>query len=166
MDYKVPKVSIPVRVVMTAGGLLDGQAFVADIARDHTGPERLEEMLNEPELFMPLVSKGKVYILNKRHLLYMTTSARSEIDYYKSLTTITRAEEVRLILRSGRAVTGTLLVEMPAGMSRVQDYLNSNRSFLPVLVRGQLALVSCSGIVSLSSVHRKVSRKSSARRRR
>ncbi len=150
MNYNVPKVGIIVKAVMTAGTPRAGRVFLAEIARAHSGPERLEEMLNQSEPFIPLSGKGNFSILNKRHLVYLTTSDRGEIDYYRNLITIARREDVRLILRGRKALSGTLLIEMPMGMDRVLDYLNSQRVFLPLLVGKLLALVNCSSIVSLT----------------
>lgn len=150
MNYSVPKESVQVRAVMTAGKPQAGTAFVAEAARDHAGHQRLEDMLNEPELFFPLVGRNRFTLLNKRNLLYLTTADAPELEYYNRLAHFARGERVHLHLRGRHTLTGTLLIEMPEGMDRVQDYLNSGRNFLPLLVRKELAIVNCASIVSLT----------------
>ncbi|MBI2838670.1 MAG: hypothetical protein HYX75_10160 [Acidobacteria bacterium] len=152
MNYSVPKASVKVKVVMTAGAPRVGMAFVAEAARDHAGHQRLEDMLNEPESFFPLATKSGFVLLNKRNLLYLTTTDAAETDYYINLRSVARREEVVLSLRGRHSTRGTLLIEMPAGMARVQDYINTNRAFLPLLAGRELALINSASIVSLTPV--------------
>lgn len=165
VNYTVPKVSIKVKAVMTAGAPHAGGAYLAETARDHAGPQRLEDMLNESEPFFAIAHARGFSILNKRNLLYLTTSDRVEMDYYRNLTSLVRREDVAMSLRGRKALRGTILIEMPEGMARVQDYLNSGRAFLPLLVGRELALVNTASIVSIRLVDGRPAGRSRGRRK-
>ncbi len=148
--YRIPRREVSVRILVDDGRTLDGTLFTAETGAAGR-PEDLLQHLNVPdEDFVPLLCGEDSFLLNKAGIIWIqvTGSAAAEIaDDAGSGQKI----PVRISLAGGISVVGTLVVVMPLERSRVLDYLNASRRFLPLFGEGIVTLVQRRFVVTVRS---------------
>jgi hypothetical protein len=147
-EFRVPRLLIPVRMILDDGRTLDAEIYVAPIGPEG-GPERVVDRLNDPhDDFLPVASGGDRFVLNKAGIILVQLSGGPEAAGIPE-TFEGHEVAVRLSLRGGLGLIGRLPIAMPPERSRVLDYLNDAPRFVPVLGEGQVTLVQRACIVTV-----------------
>jgi hypothetical protein len=124
-EYQVEKQKVSVTISLVDGQTRDGVIFLSPFSSFHSGPQTLFDLMSEEEPFVPFVgSDGSFLLINKvqiSHLKY-----KKEEDDQPVLGT---PLEVTVTFTNSRQLSGTVVLEVPEGKSRLLDFMNSNRDF-------------------------------------
>ena len=133
------ELSVPMRRVSATFWTVDGAAFEGALflhlnAETHDGPETVLDRLNDPNLFLTLSVGGDnpVLFLNKIQLVRADVSSEEHAPETAELLAHASVERIRVQLINGEQLTGTVLIEAPAGRRRLSDFLNTQPAFLPL----------------------------------
>jgi hypothetical protein len=140
-DYRIEKVRHRVEVTLANGQRLDGDVFVQAVARFHAGPEEPLDLLNDDDLFLPLVMPtGEVFLVQKTQIAVVGTSLPDGDDAIDRGVVGMRIE---CTLINGSSHLGSIFPEVRADRQRLVDALNDfQHRFLPLFTADQLRLVS------------------------
>jgi hypothetical protein len=129
-ELRIPTVTLAAEIVLTDGRQFPGQLFVPASAPRHGGPARPSEWLNEPAeffAFLPDDSRDPVMI-NKGEVLFLSVPAEAnESGATDDVDVPRQAVEIEC---AGHRLEGHIAIDMPAGQTRVLDYLNRAERFL------------------------------------
>ena len=124
-EYQVEKQKVSVRIELVDGQTREGVIFLSPLSSYHSGPQTLLELMSEEEPFVPFVGNdGKFLLINKvqiSHLKYQ----KEEDDKLVLGTPL----DVSVTFTNSRQLSGTVVMEVPEGKSRLLDFMNSNRDF-------------------------------------
>jgi hypothetical protein len=139
-DLKVPKQRAQVEVLLAGGGARQVVVFLAEFASMHSGRERLSDLLNGGEDFVPALdgATGEVTFLGRQSI-----AAARVAPEWEPLDEATQAaeHELEVTLADGTKLRGRVSFVMPPGRSRLLDYLNDAPPFLRLAERGSVALI-------------------------
>jgi hypothetical protein len=140
-DYHIEKVRRRVEVTLGDGRRLDGDVFVPAVARFHGGPEEPLDLLNDDDLFLPLVMPtGEVFLVQKTQIAVVGTSLPEGDD---ALDRGVVGMRIECTLIDGSSHVGSIFPEVRANRQRLIDILNDlQHRFLPLFTADQLRLVS------------------------
>jgi CheY-like chemotaxis protein/Zn ribbon nucleic-acid-binding protein len=131
--------SIPMRRVSATFWSVDGATFEGALflhlnAETHEGPETVLDRLNDPNLFLTLSVAGDspVVFLNKIQLVRADLPPEAHPLETSELLEHASVERIRVQLINGEQLTGTVVIEGPAGRRRLSDFLNTHPAFLPL----------------------------------
>jgi hypothetical protein len=147
--YRVPKVETSVRILLDDGRTIEGTIFTATLGPGG-GPETvLDRLLDATEEFLPIAVGDERLLLNKGGIIL----AEAPLDAVGGELLEEGAKEVlvRITLAGGTSLLGRLAIRMPAGRTRVLDYLNAAPRFLPLLGDRRASLVHKRFIVTVRS---------------
>jgi hypothetical protein len=128
-ELRVPTVAMEAEILCADGRSFRGRVFVPGLALRHSGPMRLEEWLNDTPQFFPFLpdDADAPVLMNKREVLVMTFPAPpSDLDSADP-----EGPHRRVAIEcEARRLEGILVIDMPAHLSRVLDFLNRPETFL------------------------------------
>jgi len=141
-DLRVPKRRVPVEVVQPGGAVRRVAVFLAENASTHEGPERLSDVLNGGEEFIPAFDEEArvMTFLNRKSLAAARVSREVEGDDGDEVT-IPTEHEVEIDLAGGTRLRGIVSYVRP-GNGRLVDFLNERAPFFRLLEPESVALVS------------------------
>jgi len=128
-ELRVPTVAMTAEILCADGRGFQGRVFIPALSSRHTGGMRPEEWLNEPPpyfAFLPNDTESPV-LMNKREVLVMTFPAQSADGEEPEIESPQRRVAIEC---EARRLEGVLVLDMPAHLSRVLDYLNRPQMFL------------------------------------
>jgi hypothetical protein len=129
-ELRIPTVTLAAELVLTDGREFPGQLFVPASAPRHGGPARPSEWLNEPAEFFAFLpdDASSPIMVNKGEVLYVSVQAEAnDVGLTEDVAVPRQAVEVEC---AGRRLEGHFAIDMPAGHTRVLDYLNRSERFL------------------------------------
>ena len=142
------------RILLSNGERRDGCFFVAGVSAWHEGPERVGELLEKHEGFLPLESNAgtdaRTFLINPSHILMVELDedeARSDSGY-----AVARRQPVSLLLSSGQRITGVVHVHRPEGHDRLSDWTRQPGRFRYVETTSGTCLLNASHIVEVSEI--------------
>jgi hypothetical protein len=140
-DYHIEKVRRRVEVTLGDGRRLDGDVFVQAVARYHDGPEEPLDLLDDDDLFLPLVMPtGEVFLVQKTQIAVVGTSLPEGDDAVDRGVVGMRIE---CTLIDGSSHVGSIFPEVRVNRQRLVDILNDlQHRFVPLFTADQLRLVS------------------------
>jgi hypothetical protein len=140
-DYHIEKVRRRVEVTLGDGRRLDGDVFVQAVARFHDGPEEPLDLLNDDDLFLPLVMPtGEAFLVQKTQIALVGTSLPDGDDAIDRGVVGMRIE---CTLIDGSSHVGSIFPEVRVNRQRLVDILNDlQHRFVPLFTADQLRLVS------------------------
>src|SRR5213082_2286369 len=149
--FRVEKLLRAVHVVLTDGRRLDGELFLAERTRAHTGPEEPIDLLNEDAPFFPFfLNEQEVLLVAKQHVSRVETAA-PDGDPSSEMPDGAMAVEITLI--DGSAISGVVPLEKRGEQTRLLDFLNGYaKRFIPVFWGEQVCLVNRLLIASVSQL--------------
>jgi hypothetical protein len=141
-DLRVPKRRIHVEIVQPGGAVRRVVVFLAEAAVSHGGPERLSDVLNGREEFVPAHDEeaGVMTFLNRRSVALARVARDAEEEPCEEVT-IPAEHEVEITLLDGSRLRGLVSYVRP-GNARLVDYLNETLPFFRLLEQDTTALVS------------------------
>lgn len=123
-EFRIQKRQVPA-IVRTHGNLaLDGHFMCSEVSDHHSGQERLTDLLNSNEPFVPFFENKRkgATLLNKDHI-FLVELKGPDTDA-TGTAAIGETHLIELVLGSGGAFEGRCLVSGPPGHTRTLDYLN------------------------------------------
>ncbi len=147
-NFRVPQRRVEARIRLGDGRELVGTLFTAE-AGPGGAPGRLADRLNDAqERFFPFVTDSGGRLVNKSGVVLVALGA----DAGEAELPVEAAEQevtVRLTLRGGEEIEGSVPYTMPPERGRLLDYLNSTEAFIPIRVGAEFCLVNLAYVVDL-----------------
>lgn len=152
-DLKVPKRQVSVEVVLPGGTTRHVALFLGDNAETHGGPERVSDLLNGRDPFVPALDQdgGGMTFLQRASVAMVRTTAEAEPDGLGF--TIPIEQDVVITLVDGTRLTGTVAYLAP-DQGRLVDFLNRPEPFFRVLENGGVTLVARAHVARVALVER------------
>jgi hypothetical protein len=128
-ELRVPKRRAQVELLLPGGGVRQVMVFLAEFASGHAGHERLSDLMNGPNDFLPALdlSTDTMSFVGRAGI----AAARVGQDWESSYGLGDAEEhEVEIELSDGTALRGIVQFELPPDRSRLLDYLNDSRPFV------------------------------------
>jgi hypothetical protein len=147
--YEIPKISVPVELLLMDSESVEGTMFVTEDLVSAQGNPLLEDFLNEdPDHFFPFESSAGAYrLINKDHLMMVKSSQDDE-----EIKTQTPLPPKNLVVHftNARTVYGVVyptLVEE----SRVSDIINQKSVFIVLYQNGQKLIINRNHIIYINA---------------
>ncbi len=134
--YQIPKRSVLAEITLAGRTPLTLRLFLSEQAATRTGGERLSDLLNGPDGFLPASdSENRVVFLHRQAVLCLSVDADSEFGGEHASAEDLAPEhainiQVEILMDNGECITGNLRYLMPEGSRRLQDLLNQPQKFL------------------------------------
>jgi hypothetical protein len=154
-ELTVPKRRVEVEVVLEGGPGRRVTLFLAEHSAEHAGGERLADLLERGGDFIPALDaeRGAMTFLRRSAIVSATAPPESSTGDADELTLPTE-HEVEVALDDGRVLRGLFSYVLPPERSRLVDYLNEERRFLPLHATGSLLLVNKRHVTRVAAVER------------
>lgn len=139
-DLKVPKRRAPVELLLHDGSARQVTVFLAEFASTHSGPERLSDLLNGRDEFVPAldVATDQMTFVGRQSIAAARVAPEWEAD---EALAGGHDEELEIVLATGVTLRGRVSILMPPERSRLLDYLNDAQPFIRLVEESQVALV-------------------------
>ena len=150
-DLKVPKQRAQVEVLLPGGAVRQVVVFLSEFASTHTGPERLSDLLNAQDEFVPAVDTATdAMSFLGRH----TIAAARVAGEWEPPEPVARGElhDLEITLVDGSILRGTVSIVMPPERSRLLDWLNDPQPFVRLAEKEKVALVNKRHIARVAKV--------------
>ena len=125
-ERKIKKESLEVFFKLSDGNEIRGNVFLRLHEANHTGPQRVWELLNAKDPFIPVETHRKVIFLNSSQIVSAMIRSELEEDELVKLGE-KRTIQINTILKE--EVEGDIFVSLPEDRHRVKDYLNQSEKF-------------------------------------
>lgn len=137
-ELAVERRRVEVAIRFPGGEVVRGQLFLALMAKSHAGPERVLDMMNEPDPFFVLRVDGEppVRMINKERIVEVEVAVQPEEEE-----SLAKEEEMTLTFQDGFSLSGRALVELPPTKSRLIDFLNYSERFFELRDGGNTHIV-------------------------
>jgi hypothetical protein len=151
-QYRVEKRRESAEVTLVTGATLAGTFFLAGASHLHAGPERVGDLMNHQPGFFPFECEGKTSLINRAHVLKITLPRQLGEAQLGAGYDVAIRRHVRVLLTTGEAITGHVVVYRPPGRDRLSDYAQGDESFRYVEVADRTLLINSAHIVALAEV--------------
>jgi len=150
-DLRVPKRRAQVEVLLPDGSAREVTVFLAEFAPRHSGPERLSDLLNAADDFVPAldVAADAMTFLNRHGIAAARVGREWELAEEAPSG---EKHEVEITLVGGTTLRGTVTVVLPPGRTRLLDFLNDAQPFLRLAESEKIALVNKRHIARVAKV--------------
>ncbi len=147
--YEIPKISVPVEILLMSNEVVTGTMFVTEDLLSAEGNPLIEEFLNDNEdKFFPFESKAGAYrLINKNHIIYIRTE--QDDNEIKRQTPIAPRNLVAHFT-NGQTIYGMVYPTL-AEESRVSDLINVDTDFLPLYQNGQKIILNRDHVIYLNA---------------
>jgi hypothetical protein len=151
-DLRVEKRRESADVTLVTGATLSGVFFLAGSSQLHTGPERVGDVMNYDTGFFPFECDGETSLINRAHVLKVTLPAQIIEAQLDAGYDVAIRRHVKVLLTTGEAITGHVVVYRPPGRDRLSDYAQSDEHFRYVELADRTLLINAAHIVALTEV--------------
>jgi hypothetical protein len=151
-EYWIEKRREAADVTLVTGATISGVFFLSGSSQVHTGPERLGDLLNLETGFLPFESNGETSLINRAHVVKValpTQMIEAQLDTGYDVAT---RRHIKVLLTTGEAITGHIVVFRPAGHDRLSDYAQIDEPFRYVELADRTLLINSAHIVTLNEV--------------
>ena len=140
-ELRIPKHEVQVELTLESGEVRGVTVFLADAASDHTGAERLVDLLNGAADFIPVrsVDAPGVLLMSRAGIVSARAPAESAADVEEWEAVFHHTVEVTL--RGGVTVRGALEYSQAPEHARVLDYLARSEHFFSIHQKEHVVLV-------------------------
>jgi hypothetical protein len=154
-DLRVPKRRVPVEVVLPGGATRRVALFLSESAPGHGGPERVSDLLNGRDEFIPAFDEeaAAMAFLHRQAVAVARAPAGSEPDPAGEVT-IPTEYQVEVALADGSRLRGFVSFVLPPERARLVDFLNEPDRFFRLAEPGGVALVSRAHVASVTLLPR------------
>ena len=134
--YQIPKRGVLAEITLVGRSPMTLRFFLSEQAATHTGGERLNDLLNGQDSFIPACDEeDRVVFVHRQAVLCVSVDAQTELGGDGASAEELAPEhaicaQVEILMDNGDSFSGTLRYLMPEGNRRVQDLLNQPRQFL------------------------------------
>ena len=151
-DLRVEKRRESAEVTLVTGATLSGVFFLAGSSQLHTGPERVGDVMNYDTGFFPFECDGETSLINRAHVLKVTLPAQIIEAQLDAGYDVAVRRHITIVLATGEAITGHVVVHGPPGRDRLSDYARSDEHFRYLEVADRTLLINAAHIVALTEV--------------
>lgn len=133
--FKVPKKEMEVTLVLTENQKLQCSVFLAHMSSTMGGIETLDEFLNQDDRqFIPVHVKetDRNILVSKKLIVYLHAAEADETGEKPDGPRPTTTADVEVDISNGECFEGTVRIFKELRHSRVQDFLNDPRKYLPL----------------------------------
>ena len=147
--YEIPKISVPVEILLMSTETISGNMFVTEDLVSAGGNPLVEEFLNEDEdTFFPFASTAGAYrLINKNHVVFIRTE---QDDTEVKENTPIAPKNLVAHFTNDQTVYG-LVYPTLAEESRVSDIINEHHVFISIYQNGQKLIVNKNHIVYVNA---------------
>jgi hypothetical protein len=151
-EFRVEKRREAAEVTLVSGTTVSGVFFLASFSQLHSGPERVGDVLNLEPGFFPFECGGELSLINRAHVLKVALPPQmieSQLDAGYDVAT---RRHIKVLLTTGEAITGHVVVFLPPGRDRLSDYAQIEEPFRYVELADRTLLINSAHIVALTEV--------------
>lgn len=145
-DQKIAKNLRPVIFTLADGKQVEGDVFLSPYEAHRHGPQRVGELLNSEETFLPVKTAEGTLQLNVANIIKAITPAEEELD---ELMMLGKKYTVGITTLCSKEISGNVFVDLPQSRSRVSDYLNQPQRFFPIIVHENIVYIARRFILSV-----------------
>jgi hypothetical protein len=151
-DLRVPKQRVQVEVLLPGGTVRQVIVFLAETASAHAGQERLSDLLNGTQDFLPALDTAtdQMTFLGRGSI----ASARVARELEPEVGPAATEQEVEITLVDGKTLRGSITYVRPPERSRLLDELNDSQPFVRLLEKDSVALVNKRHIARIAPLGR------------
>lgn len=141
-ELRVPKRRIDAQLLLRGGGVRRVGVFIAEFASAHSGPERLSDLLNQRDEFIPALDldSDRMLFINREQVAVAFLDLNEERDT-DSQHTIPLEHEVVVTLADGQILEGLIGYVLPPERERLNDFLNDPAAFFRLIQTDRLGLI-------------------------
>lgn len=129
-EQRIEKQNRSVTFHLSDGAKIEGTVYLRLYQSHHTGAQKVGELLNDEQRFIPVKMSDKALLLNKKHIVAASVAAAEEAD---DLMRLGKQYNLTFVTTLGLRFPGEIFVNMPEASSRVKDYLNQGTPFLTLI---------------------------------
>ena len=129
-DQRISVDTRPVEMILSDDSRIEGEVFLKLQGARHSGPQRVGDLLNGEELFLPVRRDGKVCMVNLDQVVSVAVAADQEFD---PLLELGKEHRICVVPAAGEPLDVRIFVNLPGGHVRVKDFLNQPKRFLQLL---------------------------------
>jgi hypothetical protein len=149
-QFRFEKHQVPAGIVLSTGDTIGGCFFVVSSLTTHGGPERVGELLNAEDGFLPFQrDDGTTGQYNRTHIVVVTLPAGMSEEELEPGYSVALRQSVTITLSTGATVEGTVFVSGPAGRERLSDYVRGSKHFWYVVTSEATLIVNSRHVVAL-----------------
>ncbi|MGE4543166.1 MAG: hypothetical protein AB7D06_03550 [Pedobacter sp.] len=137
-EQKIAKNRRQVIFTLADGSEVTGEVFLSLYEAHRQGSQRVGELLNGEDAFLPVKTADGTVHLNVANIIKASTPADDERH---ELMMLGKKYTVQITTLHGEAIEGEIFVDLPQDRSRVSDYLNRPERFFRVFVPGYIVYV-------------------------
>ncbi len=145
-DRRVSVETRQVELVLVNGDRISGEFFLQLQGMHLTGPQRVGEVLNAEESFLPLRIADSVRLINLDQIVAVYTAAEGEFD---PLLTLGEEHQIQVTPVVGESLQVKIHVNLPSGRNRAKDFLNQPKRFLLFLHHDQVVYLARNKILQV-----------------
>jgi len=145
-SQRISKETCSVLFSLSDGRKLWGEVFLNLYGARHDGSQRVGELLNGDECFVPIRADGETLLINLFQLVSAQVEAAVELD---ELMTLGEHYTVRVQTVLGQDFSAEVYVDLPEGGRRVKDFMNRAQGFMRFIVGDQVLYLNRNFIVSV-----------------
>ena len=134
------------------GATLSGTFFLAGSSQQHAGPERVGDVMNHEPGFFPFECNGETSLINRAHVLKVTLPTQIVEAQLNAGYEVALRRHVKVLMTTGEAITGDVIVYRPPGRDRLSDYTHVDEHFRYVELADRTVLINSAHIVTLTEV--------------
>jgi len=127
-DQRLATEVCTIELQLATGEELQGELFLQLVGAHAFGAQRLDEVLNGEDCFLPVRCHGKVTLFNLQQIASVSVPDDGENDVLMKLG---EHHQVSVCTTVGKQFEAEIYVNRPATRSRVKDFLNQPHRFLP-----------------------------------
>jgi hypothetical protein len=156
-QLRMKKVKVPVRLLMEGGDRLDGALWLVPIVEPASERERVVDLLEAVEPFLPVTSGDVVRLVNKARIVMLDVSSAVDAGLEDEPTSEFSTEQAVIELcgvpREASRVDGLLAWASPPERSRLLDHVNSAGEWMVVERPAGLSLVATRYVRAIILAH-------------
>ena len=126
-DHRISVEARTVELVLTDGTRLTGEVFLQLYGQHQAGMQRVGEVLNDENNFLPLRTTEGVKLVNLTQIVMVSVPAETEFD---PLLALGEEHRVRVTTSVGVTLDARIYVNLPSGSKRTKDFLDQKKRFL------------------------------------
>lgn len=134
-EHKLATRSCHIEMQLATSELLQGEIFLQLVGAHSFGGQRLDELLNSEDCFLPLRNDGEVTLVNLRQVASISIPDDKEKN---SMMRLGERHLVSVRTSVGAPFEAEVYVNLPSNRTRVKDFLNQKLRFLPFFTGDQV----------------------------
>lgn len=140
-ELRVPKRRVTAQVRLVDGSRYSFDFFLAESTDENAGPERLSDLLNVTQEFIPAIETGTgaMILLARDKIVLARVPPAAELTVEAKVNPV--SQEVELHVATNQTIRGQVTYELPQSRSRMIDFLNITPTFISVATSDLIVLV-------------------------